>query len=220
MVIFDNVKYKIFFIFQVVIIAILSLIINILFIPYFFVLFFILYSLFLSIFNINYLKTLLMTLFIFYINYAFLLIVGGCYLYKGILLINTPFITLLILIIPFYITLIHLIYSFIYKRIKYNKFKVKCFIRVNETLYKGYGYYDSGNSLLCNDKPVIFIKGKSKSNQGEVIYIKGINDYTFKYLAYKASLIIKGNVKDVYVVYVSEKMNFYNCQFLLNKYIY
>lgn len=135
-------------------------------------------------------------------------------------MISTPFVTLFIFIVPIYITLIHIIFSIIYKKVKYNKFKIKCFIRVNEKLYKGYGYYDSGNSLLFNDKPVIFINDKCVFNNGEVINVKGINNYMFKYLAYKATLIIKGNIKDVYVVFINQNVDFCNCKFLLNKYIY
>lgn len=220
MIIFDSIKYKIHFIIQTILIAFLALIINLLYIPYFFIMILVLYSLFVSIFNLKLLKSLLSTLLIFYINYGFLLLIGGCYLYEGILLINIPFITLFILIIPIYITLVHLFFNALIKQIKYRKFKIKCLIKVNEKVYKGFGYYDSGNSLLYDDIPVIFIKGKSLSNDGKVIYIKGINDYEFKYLAYKAILKIKNKEMTVYVVYSNSNVNFYNCQFLLNKYIY
>ena len=220
LIIFDNVKYKASFIIITSILAFISLFINMFLIPYFFIMFFVLYMLFISIFNIKLLKSLLLSLIIFYINYGFLLLIGGCFLYKGLLLISTPYITLFIFIIPIYITIIHLVFNIVFKKIKYSKFKMKCFIRVNEKLYKGYGYYDSGNSLLYDNKPVIFIKDKCVFNNGIVINIKGINDYTFKYLAYKATLIIKGNIKDVYVVFVSKNIDFYNCKFLLNKYIY
>ena len=63
-------------------------------------------------------KVTLITLIIFYINYAYMLLIGGCFLYKGILMISTPFSVLFIFLVPIYITFIHLSISYIYKKIK------------------------------------------------------------------------------------------------------
>ena len=68
-------------------------------------------------------------------------------------------------------------------------------------------------------KNLIFVKDVAKFNEGEVIKIKGINDYEYTYLAFKGVLTIKNNSKNVYVVFVKKSMDFYSCDFLLNKYL-
>lgn len=219
MIIFDNIKYKIHFIIQTLLIGLIFMIINLYFIPYFLIMAFILYSLFLGMFNLKLLKVCISTIIIYYLNNAFLLLVGGCFLYEGILLISIPFVSLFVLIIPIYITITHLIINIIYKRFKNNKFKVKCKIKLFNNTYKGLGYLDSGNALIYNDIPVIFVKDVAKFNEGEVIKIKGINDYEYTYLAFKGVLTIKNNSKNVYVVFVKKSMDFYSCDFLLNKYL-
>lgn len=219
MIIFDSIKYKIHFIIQTLLIGFILMIINLYFIPYLLIMGFILYSLIYGLISLKLLKVCISTLLIFYINTAFLLLVGGCFLYDGILLISIPFVSLFVLIIPIYITIIHLAINFIYKRLKNYKFKVKCKVNLQNDSYKGLGYFDSGNALLYNDIPVIFIRGKALYNEGEVIIIKGINDYEYKYLAFKGILTIKNIEKKVYVVFVKKTMDFYNCDFLLNKYL-
>lgn len=164
-------------------------------------------------------KVTLLTLIIFYINYSYMLLVGGCFLYKGILMISTPFSVLFIFLVPIYITIIHLTISYIYKKIVNNRFVIRCIVRVDDKLFKGNGYFDSGNSLLFNDKPVIFINDKPINNNGEIIEVRGINDVSFKYLAFKATLFFKGNAKHVYAVFINDIKSFNNCKFLLNKHI-
>lgn len=218
-IILDNIKYHISFLFISALLAMISVFINIFFVPYFFIMGFIILALFMAIFDCKYLKIILLTLIINYINSGFLLLVGGSFLYKGILLISTPFSSLFILFSPIYMIFIHLIASYIYKKVKYSRFIIKCNVRIDKYLYKGKGYYDSGNLLLFNERPVIFINGKSQCNNGEIINIKGINDYSFKYLAYKSELIINKKIIQVYSVFVSNGNNFNNCNFLLNKYV-
>ena len=219
LILFDRLKYKLFFIVQSMILALIMGIINLLFVPYFFIMGTVLYSLIIGIFNLRYLKVILSSLMIYYLNCGLLLLIGGCFLYEGFLLISTPFVSFFILIEPIYITLIHLVGNILFKYIKYKNFRIKCFITLDNHHYKGKGYYDSGNCLTYHDLPVIFIKGKPLSNNGEVIKIKGINDYSFSYLAFKGTLSIKKSVKNVYIVFVNKNMNFYNCEFLLNKYV-
>ena len=219
LIIFDKVKYNKIFILITFMLSILSMFINIFVINYFFLFFFILYSLFLLILSKDLMKVTLITLIIFYINYAYMLLIGGCFLYKGILMISTPFSVLFIFLVPIYITFIHLSISYIYKKIINNKFILKCIVRVDDKLYKGKGYFDSGNSLIFNDKPVIFINDKVSNNNGEIIEVRGINDVTFKYYAFIATLFYKGNAKHVYAVFISDVKSFNNCKFLLNKHI-
>lgn len=219
MIIFDDIKYNAIYIIQTILISIVSLILNLFLIPYFFIFFLIIYSLFMSLFSIKYLKVLLVSGLIFYCNNALMLLVGGCYFYDGIILISTPFVTLFILIIPIYITIIHLIHKSIYNYFKDKKFKIKCKLFIDNKVIKGYGYFDTGNALIYQDIPVVFSKGKAFNNNGEIIHINGINSTNFTYLAYKAKLSIKDKLINVYVVFIGEKHNFFNCSFLLNKYV-
>lgn len=219
LIIFDEIKYNIYMFIQSFLLSILAVIINLYLIPYFFILFIILYALFMAIFSLKYLKIMLVGLLIFYFNYAFLLLIGGCYFYDGILIISTPFVTLILLLIPMYIALIHIIFKELFKKVKYRKFKIKCKIVVDGKTFKGYGYYDTGNALLHDNIPVVFIKGRPFNNNGEVIHVQGINDSVFTYLSYKGKITINNKILDVYVVFIGNRLNFFNCSFLLNKYV-
>ncbi len=219
MIIFDNVKYRISFIIFNIILAIILAIINVLYVPYLFIFGLILYGLILGIFNLKLLKVIFFTLFLHYVNTALLLLIGGCFLYDGILLISIPFVSIFILLEPIYFTILHLLFSALIKYFKYKNFIIHCSITLDNKTFKGKGYYDSGNSLLYNELPVIFFKGKPFNNNGEIIKIKGINDYSFSYLAYKGTYSHKNLKKEVYIVFVKENMDFNNCQFLLNKYV-
>lgn len=219
LIIFDRVKYKFHFIFISVVLSTIFGIINVLFVPYLLILGMVLYALIMGIFDLKYLKVIIMTLLLYYFNDALLLLIGGCFLYEGILLISTPFVTFFIFLEPIYITILHLLFSMIFKYLKYKNFKVKCSISLDNKEFKGKGFYDSGNSLIYNELPVIFIKGNPISNNGEIIRIKGINDYAFSYLAYDGILKIKNKTIKVYAVFVGKNMDFNNCEFLLNKFV-
>ena len=218
-IIFDKIKYHIKIIIISIILSIISFIINMFFIPYFFIIFTILYALILGVIKLNYIKIIILSLIIYYFNCALLLLIGGCFLYKGALLISTPFVSLFILIQPIYVTIIHIISSFIYKYIKNRNFVFNCNIMIGEKNLKGKGYYDSGNFLLHNDLPVIFVRKIYDSSDGHLIKIKGINNCELMYIAYDGILIIKNRNINVYVVFVGEKMSFNGCDFLLNKYV-
>ena len=113
----------------------------------------------------------------------------------------------------------HLTFTLLIKYLKNKSFIFKCVISVNGLLYKGKGYYDSGNMLTYNDIPVIFIKGVYHNENGEVIHINTINDESYTYLSYKGLLKISKKNINVYVVFINEKINFNNCNILLNKYV-
>ena len=150
LIMFDNVKVVLYFTIQSILILIIALILNLFVIPYFYFFFTILYALFMSLISIKYLKIILVSMVIFYINNGLLLLIGGCYFYDGLVLISTPFVTLFIFIIPIYITLFHLIQKAILNNIKDSKFKIKCKIIYKNKIFKGKGYFDTGNSLLYN----------------------------------------------------------------------
>lgn len=212
-------KYNAFFIITTVFLFVILSIVSIFLIPYCLIFGFIVYSLILCIFDFKLLLTTLLTILVFYLNNSFLLLIGGCFMYNGILFINIPFITWFIFIIPLYICILHLIITLFYYALKNAKFKVKCTIFVDNKRINGIGFLDSGNALLYNDLPVIFVNEKPLSNNGEVIKIKGINDISLTYLAYKGMLISKSKKNDVYVVFTNNKASFNDCKILLNRLI-
>ena len=218
-ILFDDIKHKIRIIIISVILSIFSYIINMFFIPYFFIMYTIIYALVLGVICLKYIKIIIVSLIIYYINCALLLLIGGCFLYQGTLLISIPFISIFILIQPIYITFIHIVCSLIYKYIKNKNYILKCKIIINENIIKDKGYYDSGNIITHNDLPVIFVKGHTSNNNGELIKVKGINDYELKYVAYKGMLVINKKNINVYVVFVSNNLSFNGCKILLNKYV-
>ena len=219
LIIFDCYKYKLNFIITSIIIGIILGIFNLLLIPYSFLCGVIIYMLINIIIDKNKFKVMMLTIIIFYINYSFLLLIGGSFLYKGLLYISTPYVTLFILVIPIYISIIQIVGSTIYKRLKYHKFKYKCKIYTKNYIYKELGYYDSGNGLLYNDVPVIFVKGKPYTNEGFKINVRGINNTNYTYIAYDGKLQISNKLVKVYIVFVNNSLNFYNCNILLNKYV-
>lgn len=212
-------KYSAFFIITTILLFVVFAFTTIFLIPYFLIMGFIIYSLILAIFDVKLFLTILLSLFVFYLNNAFLLLIGGCFLYNGMLFVNIPYITWFILIIPLYICILHFLITLFYYILKNAKFKIKCCVEIANKKVKGVGLLDSGNSLLYNGLPVIFINDKPISNEGEIIKIKGINDVSLTYLAFKGLLTAKLRKMEVYVVFTNNKTSFNDCKILLNRLI-
>lgn len=219
LIIFDNIKVNKVFISITILFFLLSGVINLFLINYFLLFSSILYILLITIFDNKLIKSLILTIILYYFNCSLMLLIGGCFLYNGILLISIPFISLFIFIQPIYICLIHIIFSLIIKYLKNKSFIYKCKIEIENKTYKGKGYYDSGNILLFNELPVIFINGNYQNNNGEIINVKTINNELLTYLGYKGVIKIKKKVKNVYVVFINENFKFFNCDILLNRYL-
>ena len=113
----------------------------------------------------------------------------------------------------------HFLITLFYYILKNAKFKIKCCVEIANKKVKGVGLLDSGNSLLYNGLPVIFINDKPISNEGEIIKIKGINDVSLTYLAFKGLLTAKLRKMEVYVVFTNNKTSFNDCKILLNRLI-
>ena len=207
-ILFDSIKLKIKIIVITILLSVIAFIINMYFIPYFLIFFLIIYSLILGVIKIHYIKIIICSLFIYYINCGLMLLIGGCFLYQGALLISIPF-----------ISLIHIISTIIYKQIKAKNFIYKCKVIKKDIVINGKGYYDTGNFLTYKDIPVIFINGRINENDGEIIKIKGINNYELKYIAYKGLLVINKKNINVYIVFVDNGLSFNGCNILLNKYV-
>ena len=218
-ILFDSIKLKIKIIVITILLSVIAFIINMYFIPYFLIFFLIIYSLILGVIKIHYIKIIICSLFIYYINCGLMLLIFGFFLYQGALLISIPFISLFILIQPIYISLIHIISTIIYKQIRAKNFIYKCKVIKKDIVINGKGYYDTGNFLTYKDIPVIFINGRINENDGEIIKIKGINNYELKYIAYKGLLVINKKNINVYIVFVDNGLSFNGCNILLNKYV-
>lgn len=100
-----------------------------------------------------------------------------------------------------------LIYKMMIKKMKY---KYRVVVYAKNQIYKCSGYYDSGNTLIHNLKPVIFmsdIKGEDEivfdcaSSFGKTLYLDG-------------KIFVNGKVFDVYIASSSKLFN--GCRVLLN----
>ena len=90
------------------------------------------------------------------------------------------------------------------------RFKYKVVVCVKDRMYKCNGYYDSGNTLIHNLKPVIFMNGiegeeyitfDCASSIGESKYIAG-------------EIYVNGKRYDVFIASSSKSFN--GCSVLLN----
>ena len=142
------------------------------------------------------------------------------------IIINKPISTIHVLLLIIPIIIIYFI-SFIFKKsIKTQYYKYEMYLKVNDNIYKLRGYLDTGNTLLKDGKPIIFVKEKILINE------KLENYTTYKYhtlnnkmreeKGYEGEIIIKINFKKIYkkIIFsiVSDEYYFNNCDCLLNLY--
>lgn len=198
-------------------IHLIAYLLNLFLIPYFHMFVMIIHAFIYLLINIHLFKTLLITIFFYTLNTAFLLLIGGCYLFQGILMISIPYITLFIFTMPFLTVLIQLLINRLYHRLKNKNFIIPCIVKIDENLYKGKGFLDTGNMATFNQCPIIFIKGKIPTCNGEVIQITGIKNIPYKYIAYKGEITMRHKNQEIYAIFVSEKLDFNQCRMLLNK---
>ena len=111
--------------------------------------------------------------------------------------------------------------SFLIYHYKYN-----VYLKVNENIYKFKGYLDTGNTLLKDGKPIIFIKEKVLINEdlkdGINFKYHTLNNKMREEKGYEGEIIIKINYKKIYkkIIFsiVSDDYYFNNCDCLLNAY--
>lgn len=167
-----------------------------------------------------------------YISIYYILIGLAQLLNKGIIvesqlivIINPPsLVSIIVLIIP--IIIIYLISFLLKKELLIMHYKYFVYLKVNDNIYKIKGYLDSGNTLLINGLPVIFIKKNILINEtlkdGEKIKYHTLNNTLREDIGYKGELIIKYNFNKVYkkIIFsvVSDDYYFNNCDCLLNAY--
>lgn len=107
----------------------------------------------------------------------------------------------------------------IVKYFKTSKYVYKVILNVNDEELYLKAYYDSGNTLVINNLPVIFLKASKGILLGGVSSFD--KTYNLKLKKGNLTLINKNKKIDklVYINTVSEQMNFYGCDILLNNYI-
>lgn len=149
---------------------------------------------------------------------------SGLIVKTQMLVINKPISTFgtLLLLIP--IIIIYLLSFLLKKQILLQHYKYIVYVKINNNIYKLKGYFDSGNTLMSNGKPVIFIKKNVLINEklhgGEIIKYQTLNNTIREDYGYEGEILIKSNYKKTYkkIIFslVSDDYYFNNCDCLLN----
>ena len=151
---------------------------------------------------------------------------SGIIVETQMIVINNPVSTLSLILLLIPIIIIYIISFLLKKSFLIFHYKYLVYLKVNDNIYKLKGYLDTGNTLLKDGKPVIFIKNYILQNE------KLINEISFKYhtlnnkmredKGYEGELIININHKKIYkkIIFsvVSDEYYFNNCDCLLNAY--
>jgi len=169
---------------------------------------------------------------ILYISIYYILIALAQLFNSGIIVkvqmivINKPISTLSTFLLFIPIIIIYVLSFLLKKQFLILHYKYDVYIKVNDNIYKLKGYFDSGNTLLCNGKPVIFIKKYILINENlkksEIIKYQTLNHTIREEIGYEGQLIIKINYKkickNIIFSIVSDDYYFNNCDCLLNAY--
>lgn len=162
---------------------------------------------------------LLSFLFSYYSQIAIIRIfTNTIYLYKGVLMLFTPYSFFYILMCPLIILIIQIVTRSIKSLILLKKYRYEIKLTIQNKIYNLSAYFDSGNTLKFKDIPVIFLTNelKDKNIEYERLLIEGIGKETSEYL--KGKILFQNEEKDVYCAYVNKK-SFNGCKCLLNVYL-
>jgi hypothetical protein len=151
---------------------------------------------------------------------------SGVIVKAQMIVINKPLSTLTTILLFIPIIIIYLISFILKKEFLLFHYKYIVYIKVNNNTYKLKGYFDSGNTLLFDGKPVIFIKKNillnEKLKNGKNIKYYTLNNNIREDIGYEGEIIIKVNQKKIYkkIIFsvVSDEYHFNNCDCLLNAY--
>ena len=195
----------------------IAYLLNLYFIPYFLLFYFLIRILLICLLKKDYFKVELIYLVYYWLNIAFLLLVGGTFIYEGILYINQPISCLFILILPTISIIVMLLDKQFHKHLKQDKYVKKVTLIIANKKLIVNGYLDSGNIAKHNDLPVIFVNFEIVSNlEYESIYIQGLDKNKLLYQGIKASIIIFKKKFDCYIIANTNLKLFNNCNCLLN----
>ena len=151
---------------------------------------------------------------------------SGIIVKTQMIVINKPISTLSVFLLFIPVLLIYVISFLLKKSLLIYHYKYIVFLKVNENIYKIKGYLDTGNTLLKDGKPIIFIKEKVLLNEElkDSVNFKyhTLNNKMREEKGYEGEIIIKYNYKKIYkkIIFslVSDEYYFNNCDCLLNVY--
>lgn len=143
----------------------------------------------------------------------------GLVYYKGIFIISKSVQALSLLCYPIILIIIFIISIFVDKLYRFRNYKEKVFLIINDKKYVFNGYMDSGNTLMHDNTPVIFINKNMNLNFDEEIFVNTLTGNNV--LKGKKCLIsINGKSSYTYAYLCSSNENDFNgCECLLNIYL-
>ena len=163
----------------------------------------------------NFLKYYVLFLFIYYGNLATcLLFTRNLYLYHGLIFVNQSqaFFNIFIQFINIIIVEIFTLSIHSIKLLK--NYRINISIELNNEIKDLSGYIDSGNTLIYDGLPVIFIKEKYlKTEFSKEMIVEGIGKRNCKY--FETNININGNKKRV-ICASGDDRGFKGCDCLLN----
>lgn len=151
---------------------------------------------------------------------------SGIIVNTQIIVINKPISTLSVVLLFIPIVIVYLLSYLLKKEFLIHHYKYIVYIKINDNIYKLKGYLDSGNTLLINGYPVIFIKEhillNEKLEKKEKIKYYTLNNTIREDDGYEGEIMIKYNYHKIYkkIIFsiVSDEYYFNNCDCLLNAY--
>lgn len=169
---------------------------------------------FMLVYQKKFVKYLFLFYFVYYSNVAITSIFTfDIYLLKGVVFLNTPSSFLFIFIELVNIILIEIIFFSIRSIKLYLNYRMDIDIRVNKDFINVKGYLDSGNTLIIDDLPVIFLKEEYFNDYGyKEMIVKGIGYNKCKYFV--TEVIFNNNKRKV--ICASSKNGFKGCDCLIN----
>lgn len=136
------------------------------------------------------------------------------------IVINKPVSTLSVILLFIPIIIIYIFSFILKKKILLHHYKYNIHLIINNNIYKIKGYFDTGNTLLIDGKPVIFVKENilinEKLNDGYPIKYNTVNNKIREDIGYEGEIIIKNKYIKILFSVVSNNYYFNNCDCLLN----
>ena len=196
--------------------SLIAFMLNLYYIPFFYLFYSLIRFFIIFIFWKKWIKTELFTQIFYYLNVGFLLLVGGSFIYEGILYINQPITTLFVLVLPILTCIVLLLEKKVFSKLKGQRFIYHAKLEIEEKVYKIKGYLDTGNEAIFKELPVIFVNFSIPNCEAkETIIIQGIQSQ-IKQTGYKATLFFQKKKISCYVIYLPTIALKHHCNCLLN----
>lgn len=162
---------------------------------------------------------ILYLLFSYISQFLIMICFNGLIYYKGIFVINNSGQVLSLLSYPIILIIIFIISIFVDKLYRFRNYKEKVFLIINDKKYVFNGYMDSGNTLMYNNTPVIFINKKFIFDYDEEILVNTLTGNNFV-KGKKCLISINGKISYNYAyLCTSNESDFNGCECLLNIYL-